>query len=217
MKAIIFDFDGVLIESEYAGNLQIASTLTALGHPTTVDQALDKFVGLGGADFVSAVAGHIGAPVPEAFYEARRIEDARVVAEGLSEVAGATAFVRGLPADLPVAIASSSTTYWLRAHLDHLGLRDRFEPHIYSGREHVSRGKPAPDVYLYAAKQLGVPIVECTIIEDSLVGVAGALASGARVIGLAAGQHCRDGHAERLRAAGVQHLAMSFVDVAALI
>ena len=217
VRGIIFDFDGVLIESEYAGNAQIAATLTALGHPTTVDQALDKFVGLGGADFVAAVVAHIGAPLPEAFYEARRAEDARVIAEGLVEVIGATAFVRALPDHLPVAVASSSTTHWLRAHLDHLGLRDRFEPHIYSGREHVSRGKPAPDIYLYAAAQLGVPIGECAIIEDSVVGVTGAVASGARVIGLAAGKHCRDGHDALLRAVGARDVAHSFDEVAALL
>lgn len=217
MKAIIFDFDGVLIESEHVSAQQISATLTRLGHPTTVEQALDAFTGLGGKDFLDAVAAHTGAGIPDGFVEARAAEDARVVADGVAEVAGATAFVRSLPPGLPVAIASSSTTHWLRAHLDHLNLREWFEPHIYSGREHVARGKPAPDVYLHAAAQLCVPIAECVIIEDSIVGVTGALASGARVIGFAAGQHCRDGHAGRLHAAGVRDVAHSFGEVAALL
>ncbi len=215
--AIIFDFDGVLIESEHVSARQIATTLSGLGHPTSVDQALDAFTGLGGKDFLDAVAAHTGAGIPDGFVEARRAEDARVLAEGVAEVAGATAFVRGLPASLPIAIASSSTTHWLRAHLDHLGLGQRFEPHIYSGREHVRRGKPAPDVYLHAAAQLGVPIADCAIIEDSVVGVTGALASGARVIGFAAGRHCRDGHAERLRQCGVRDVAHSFAEVIEII
>lgn len=217
MRAIIFDFDGVLIESEHVSAQQISATLTRLGHPTTVDQALDAFTGLGGQDFLDAVAAHTGVGIPNGFVEARSAEDARVIDEGVAEVTGAAAFVRNLPLDLPIAIASSSTTHWLRAHLDHLGLRARFEPHIYSGREHVSRGKPAPDIYLHAATQLGVPIAECTIIEDSVVGVIGALASGAHVIGFAAGRHCRHGHADRLRAAGVRDVARSFAEVAALL
>jgi beta-phosphoglucomutase-like phosphatase (HAD superfamily) len=214
VSAIIFDFDGVLIESEHVSAHQIAATLTRLGHPTTVEQALDAFTGLGGTDFLDALAAYTGAGIPVGFVEARRAEDARVMAEGVVEVLGATAFVKRLPADLPIAVASSSTTNWLRTHLDHLGLRERFEPHIYSGREHVSRGKPAPDIYLYAAAQIGVPIADCLILEDSVVGVIGALASGARVIGFAAGQHCRHGHADRLRERGVIDVAHSFAEVA---
>ena len=134
-EALIFDFDGVLIESEYIGNLHLAECLTALGHPTSVDDALANFVGLGGEDFIRAVADWIGGHVPEAFHTARRAEDERVLREGLAEVAGAAAFVRALPDALPRAIASSSTTHWIRTHLGHLGLLDRFEGRIFSGRE----------------------------------------------------------------------------------
>jgi beta-phosphoglucomutase-like phosphatase (HAD superfamily) len=88
---------------------------------------------------------------------------------------------------------------------------------VYSGREHVERGKPEPDLYLYAADRLGVDISRAAIIEDSEVGVIGALASGATVIGLAAGQHCFDGHAERLRRLGVTHVANSFDEVRELL
>ena len=126
-------------------------------------------------------------------------------------------FVRSLPADLPRAIASSSGSDWLKTHLRHLGLVDAFAPHIYSGREHVTRGKPAPDIYLHAAKRIGVPIADCAIIEDSPVGVTGAVASGARVIALAAGQHCGPNHADRLRAAGATEVAYGFDEVRALL
>lgn len=214
---IIFDFDGVLVESEYAGNLHTATALTEAGHPTTVEQALDRFMGLGGRAFHAAIERHIGAPVPQAFLDSRAAEDARVMREGVGAVAGAVDFVRSLPADLPRAIASSSGSDWLLTHLHHLGLREAFAPHVYSGREHVTRGKPAPDIYLYAAKRIGVPIEECVIIEDSPVGVTGAVASGARVIALAAGQHCGPGHVDRLRAAGAVEIAHSFDEVRALL
>jgi beta-phosphoglucomutase-like phosphatase (HAD superfamily) len=215
--AIIFDFDGVLIESEFISNLQIADVLTRLGHPTTVDEALSKFVGLGGKDFLDAVAHHIGGTIPDAFYHARKAEDERVLRDGLDAVAGAIAFVSGLPSDLPRAIASSSTTHWIRTHLGHIGLDSAFEPHIYSGREHVARGKPSPDIYLHAADALDVSIARSVIIEDSPVGVTGAVASGAYVIGLAAGQHCADGHDAKLRAQGAHEIAYNFADVCELL
>jgi HAD superfamily hydrolase (TIGR01509 family) len=215
--AIIFDFDGVLIESEYVSSQQVAATLTTLGHPTTIDQALDKFTGLGGTDFHNAVENWIGGPIPDAFHDARQIEDDRVMREGLDAVAGAVAFVRSLPANMPRAIASSSTTDWITRHLDHLGLRGCFGDHIYSGREHVARGKPAPDIYLHAAQAIGADIVRTLIIEDSVVGVTGAVASGAHVVGLAVGRHCGDGHGNKLRAKGAHHIARSFDEIAALL
>jgi HAD superfamily hydrolase (TIGR01509 family) len=216
-EAIIFDFDGVLIESEYLSGQQVAATLTALGHPTTVDEALDTFTGLGGADFHNAVASWIGSPIPEAFHDARAAEDARVMRDGVDAVAGAIDFVRALPPALPRAIASSSTTQWITRHLVHIGLSDAFGGHIYSGREHVKRGKPAPDIYLHAAAAIGAHIEQTLIIEDSLVGVTGAVASGAYVVGLAVGLHCRDGHAADLSARGAHDVAHSFDAIAALL
>ena len=213
MDAIIFDFDGVLLESEYAGNRHIAELLTELGHPTEVEEALTHFSGLNGPDFIAAIEARIGMALPPEFHEKRRVEDRRVLREGLAAVAGAVEFVRALPPELPKAVASSSSVKWIAAHLDHLGLRDAFGEHLYSGAEHVDRGKPAPDLYLHAAEQLGVPIANCVIIEDSPVGAMGALASGGRVIGLVAGSHCLPGHDERLQALGVRDIAYSFEEV----
>ncbi|TKD51942.1 HAD family hydrolase [Sphingomonas baiyangensis] len=215
--ALIFDFDGVLLESEYEGNRHLADYLTEAGFPATTAQAMERFMGLSGADFIGAVEAHIGGPLPEDFHAAREAENARVLRDGVGEVAGAVAFVRSLPPALPRAIASSSSTHWIATHLDHLGLRAAFEPHLYSGKEHVARGKPAPDLYLHAAAQLGVPIERCAIIEDSPVGATGAVASGATVIGLCAGSHCPPDHAERLRALGVAHIAADFEEVARLL
>lgn len=217
IEAIIFDFDGVLVESEYVGNVHIARTLTDLGHTTTVDQSLANFVGVGGRAFVDAVTQWIGKPVPQAFFDARRIEDERVMHEGLDPVAGAIAFVRALPPSLPRAIASSSTTHWIETHVRHLGLYDAFAPHIYSGREHVAHGKPAPDIYLYAAKAIGAEIASTLIIEDSVVGVTGAVASGAQVVGLAAGQHCGPDHELHLRAAGALMVVQDFDAIKAML
>lgn len=174
-------------------------------------------MGLSGPDFVAAIERWIGRPLWDDFHEAREAEDRRVLEEGLEAVAGAVSFVESLPPDFPRAVASSSSTHWIETHLRHLGLLGHFEGRIFSGAEHVARGKPAPDLYLHAAAAMGVPIGRIAIVEDSPVGVQGALASGADVIGLAAGSHCLDGHAERLRALGAARVASSFDEVAEMI
>ena len=215
--ALLFDFDGVLIESEYIGNKHIADFLTSIGHPTTPEESMANFMGYAGKDFLDRVEAWIGRALPEDFFAAREAEDARVMAEGIGEVAGAIAFVRSLPTDLPKAVVSSSSTRWISRHLEHIGLSDVFGDHLYSGREHVARGKPAPDLYLYAADRLGVTIGDCAVIEDSPVGATGAVASGGHVIGLCAGNHCAPDHADRLRAIGVAAVASNFDDVASLL
>jgi HAD superfamily hydrolase (TIGR01509 family) len=217
LDALVLDFDGVLLESEYEGNRHLAELLTALGHPTGVEEALTHFSGLNGPDFIAAIEARIGTTLPPEFHEKRCLEDQRVLHEGLAAVAGAVEFVRSLPPGLPKAVASSSSVQWVATHLDHLGLRDAFGGHLYSGSQHVKRGKPAPNLYFYAAEQLGVPIASCVIVEDSPVGATGALASGARVIGLVAGSHCLPRHDQRLRALGVREIAYSFDDVRSLL
>ena len=215
--AIIFDFDGVLLESELELNRLTAELLTNLGAPTTLEEALQFFTGLTGPDLMKVIENRLGGPVPTSFNEEMRRASARALDEGLEPLIGAVEFVRALPPALPRAVASSSSTRWIRTHLDHLGLRDSFEPHIYSGKEHVTRGKPEPDLYLHAADELGIDIVRAVVLEDSRVGATGALASGATVIGLAAGKHCLDGHDEILRNVGVEHVAHSFDEVRRLL
>jgi HAD superfamily hydrolase (TIGR01509 family) len=215
--AIIFDFDGVLLESELELNRLTAELLTNLGAPTTLEEALQFFTGLTGPDLMKVIENRLGGPVPTSFNEEMRRASARALDGGLEPLIGAVDFVRALPPALPRAVASSSSTRWIRTHLDHLGLRDSFEPHIYSGKEHVTRGKPEPDLYLHAAQELGIDIVRAVVLEDSRVGATGALASGATVIGLAAGRHCLDGHDEMLRDVGVEHVARSFGEVRRLL
>lgn len=217
IQAIIFDFDGVLIESEFEGNRQLAELLTDLGHRTSVEEALKHFVGYSGQQFIDAIEAWIGTSLPAEFHDRLEEHSSRALREGVAAVVGAVDFVRSLPPGLPKAVASSSSTRWIYGHLDHLGLGDAFGEHVYSGREHVARGKPAPDLYLHAASQLGVDIRKCVVIEDSEVGATGALASGARVIGLAAGSHCLDGHGDMLSALGVKEVAASFDEVRRLL
>ena len=216
-KGIIFDFDGVLLESEFDGNRHLAALLTELGHPTSVEEALTHYVGLSGEQFIGAIEQRIGASLPPRFHELRSAENARALREGVAAVAGAVEFVLSLPPDLPKAVASSSTVHWVRTHLAHIGLETAFGEHVYSGREHVERGKPEPDLYWHAARRIGVAPAECAVIEDSEIGAKGALASGARVIGLVAGSHCLVGHEGRLEALGVGEIARDFNEVRRLL
>jgi HAD superfamily hydrolase (TIGR01509 family) len=215
--AIIFDFDGVLLESEFEANIHLAELLTDLGHRHTAAEAIRHYTGLAGNDFIAAIERRIGTSLPPEFHQQMKEKSIEALKNGIEAVVGAVEFVRSLPVDLPKAVASSSSTRWIRGHLDHLGLSDVFGDHVYSGREHVTRGKPAPDIYLHAADQLGIDINRSVIIEDSEVGATGAFASGASVIGLAAGRHCFDGHEEMLRSVGIADVARSFDEAARLI
>jgi len=116
-------------------------------------------------------------------------------------VAGVEAFLRELP-PVAKAVASSSPTRWLRGSLERFGLAHHFGDRLFSAAEHVERGKPHPDIYLHAARALGVDPAEVLVLEDTAPGVTAARAAGMKVIGLCAGRHCGPGYGERLRRAG---------------
>ena len=100
-----------------------------------------------------------------------------------------------------MCVASSGPPEKISTSLNHVGLYDRFAPHIFSAVQ-VSNGKPAPDLFLFAAEQMRTPPARCLVIEDSVAGVTGALAAGMLVFGYHGGSHCRPDTADTLRAAG---------------
>jgi len=102
---------------------------------------------------------------------------------------------------LPVCVASSGPPEKISASLNRVGLWDRFAPHIFSAVQ-VRHGKPAPDLFLFAAEQMQAAPARCLVIEDSLAGIAAAVAAGMTVLGFHGGSHCRPGHGDTLRAAG---------------
>ncbi|RJF94263.1 HAD family hydrolase [Sphingomonas cavernae] len=213
--AIIFDCDGVLIDSEVAVNRAIAETLTALGLPTTLDQAIADFTGHSSEETDRLIAARWGRPIPDRFRT--MVRDAVMGGhDAIPMVHGADVFIAALPPS-PRAVASSSSTQWIKGHLDRLGLAPYFNGHLYSGREHVSRTKPAPDIYLHAAAAIGADPGKTVVIEDSPTGVIAAVAAGMTVIGLCAGRHCRPGLDARLREAGAHHVAASYAEVSAFL
>lgn len=213
MKAIIFDFDGVVADSEIGSARAFSAALGEAGLHTSVEQATNLYVGLVRAEVLDLMAEHWGARLPLDMAERVQRHVDRIFSEPIAPVPGVSDFLDRI-AHLPIAIGSSSYTDYIRRHLASFGLEDRFGVHVYSGREHVTRGKPHPDIYLHAAAQLGVDPSDAVIIEDSPIGARAAVASGARVIGLTAGSHARPELAEALAAEGVKTVLASYDEVA---
>jgi len=129
----------------------------------------------------------------------------------LKEVSGATDFIRRF-SSIPRCIASSSSIDRLHLCLSVLELEAEFGDRVFSA-DMVARGKPHPDIFLFAAAKLGVSPKTCLVIEDSAGGIKAALAAGMTAVGLTAASHIREGHDLRLRDAGAAHLAASWAEV----
>lgn len=117
---------------------------------------------------------------------------------------------------MPQCIASSSSPERLALSLDVLGMAALFEGRVFSAST-VARGKPHPDIFLYAATKLGIDASDCVVIEDSLSGVIAGRAAGATVIGLTAAGHIQSGHDARLKHAGAHHVVSSFAELGEVI
>lgn len=210
---IIFDYDGVVADSELLTSAIMADELTALGLPTTLDEVLTNYVGRRWRDNRVLVEARHGRSCPEDFHlNWTRVANARAKVE-LEPVPGLLDFLHHRTEAR--CIASSSGPDWLSLGLGRLGLTEMFANRVYSAALHVERGKPHPDVFLYAAEALGVDPARTLVIEDSEAGVTAGVAAGMTVVGLTAGGHVRDGHAERLTARGAHHVADSYAAVAA--
>ncbi len=145
----------------------------------------------------------LGAGLPRGFYDQLRADVRAAYDERLFAVEGAAAAAARL--HLRKAVASSSSDDHLKHVLDLTGLWDLFAPHVYSAHA-VPRGKPAPDIYLYAASKLGCDPTRCLAIEDSANGVRAAVAAGMETWGFVGGGHLSSADAERLLAAGASRV-----------
>jgi len=210
-RAIIFDFDGVLADSEALANRVLANLLTACGAPTTLEQSYAAYMGKRLPEIVAAANARHGVDLPDDFPD--RLLDATLAAfrRDLRAVPGAPAFVRGL-GRTPKAIASSSSPPRLAFSLEIIGLAEDFGRHVYSAQQ-FPRGKPHPDIFLHAAAGIGAAPQDCVVIEDSISGVQAGVAAGMRVIGLLAGAHVQTGHADALAQAGAWRVATDFASV----
>jgi HAD superfamily hydrolase (TIGR01509 family) len=204
-ELVIFDCDGVLVDSERLAVRVDLAVLTELGWPLSEAEIIDRFMGRSHGHFVAEVEAHVGRPLPERWdlrFEQRYLDafeaDLRAV-EGIVEALEQI--------ELATCVASSGSHERIRFTLGLTGLWERFEGRIFSGDE-VAEGKPAPDLFLHAAERMGAEPGGCVVVEDSLYGVRAARAAGMPVFGYAGGLTAAD----RLRAEG----AVVFEDMRAL-
>ena len=195
---VIFDCDGVLIDSELLSVRADIACLTEDGIELSEDEILERYTGISMAGMLADLETRYGRSFPD--FAVRHHERLRALFEsGLRPIRGIAEVLASL--ECKICVASSSTPERLRHALTLVDLFDRFHPHIFSAVE-VARGKPAPDLFLHAAKQMAVAPGRCVVIEDSMPGVIAAAAAGMRAIGFTGGGHCRPGHDSRLYAQG---------------
>ncbi len=200
---IVFDCDGVLVDSEVLSIGGLVSVLNDGGIPATYPM-IARYFGMKQADIMLKVSEETGHDIPLEL--SARIWPAvrdRFEAE-LKPTPGLADFLRRHP-DVPRCVASSSGPDRIRNSLCLTGLSDFFGEHIFSSSQ-VARGKPEPDLFLFAAASMGVEPSRCVVIEDSRFGVAGARAAGMRAIGFTGGSHIEPHHAQALAEAGALYV-----------
>jgi HAD superfamily hydrolase (TIGR01509 family) len=203
----IFDCDGVLVDSEVISCRVQADVLTRYGYPITAEQVYRRFLGRSAHDGTREIEQELGRPLAES-YELERQTTM------LAELAATVEAIPHLHETLDtietrICVASSGTHEKIFTSLSRVGLYERFAPNIFSGTQ-VRFGKPAPDLFLFAAAQMRAAAARCLVIEDSVPGITGAVAADMIALGFHGGSHCLPGTAETLRAAGA---AATFSDM----
>jgi HAD superfamily hydrolase (TIGR01509 family) len=211
---VIFDCDGVLVDSEPIFNRAHAAVLSQCGYQTTPERVGERFCGISDAEMLAAIERELGRRLPPDYRElVAALTDASCATE-LRTFPGIREALDRIP--VPICVASSSTPERIRKSLGLVGLLDRFEPHIFSAVM-VARGKPAPDLFLHAAGRMGANPARVIVIEDSVPGVQAAIAANMGVIGFCGGSHCPAGHDSILRDNGAAAILAGFRDLAAAI
>ncbi|MFD8707133.1 HAD family hydrolase [Kitasatospora sp. NPDC059648] len=184
---VIFDCDGVLVDSEVIAVRVLVRLGEEFGWPLTEAEAIERFVGRSEAANHAMVAERLDEETATLFDKRFRELHAEAVDAGLTPVDGLPEALDALEAlGLPTCVASSGTHEKMRHTLGRTGLYGRFEGRIFSATE-VGRGKPAPDLFLHAARRMGVDPARCLVVEDSGPGVQAARAAGMRALGYAGG------------------------------
>ncbi|MEU9573009.1 HAD family hydrolase [Streptomyces massasporeus] len=184
---VIFDNDGVLVDSEPISNRLLAAYLTELGHPTSYEESIRDYMGSAMHRIHELVLERTGQRLPEDFDDVFHTRVFTAFEQELMAVAGASEVLEKLAGDgVPYCVASSGSHERIRVGHRTTGLDRWFdEKRIFSSQD-VGRGKPAPDLFLYAAERMGVAPQRCVVVEDSPLGVQAAVAAGMDVYGFTA-------------------------------
>jgi HAD superfamily hydrolase (TIGR01509 family) len=213
---VIFDCDGVLVDSEPLSLATLTAALNRIGVAIDVDTVRSRFAGTSMTSIMEHIArDYPGAVVPADFVAAVKAETLGVFDRELRAMAGVAAAVQAL--DIPTCVASSSDPVRLRHSLTLTGLLPLFDGRLYSSAM-VRHGKPAPDLFLHAAAAMRAEPETCLVIEDSVPGVIAARAAGMRVIGFTGGGHWGHDRAGRdLAEAGAGHIFQDYRQLDALL
>jgi HAD superfamily hydrolase (TIGR01509 family) len=214
MTLLIFDCDGVLVDSEVLACDTLGEMMAFLGHPMTTEEVMREFAGGSLAATVATVERLLGRPLPADV--GRRF--GQLLLERFRQELKPMPGVRDAILSLPWrrCVASSSSPDRLRLSLEVTGLAPLFGDHVFSAVQ-VANGKPAPDLYLLAASTLGEPPERCIVIEDTTRGITAGRAAGARVVGFAGGSHATPALAEDLRLAGAEVVITAMGELPAVV
>lgn len=209
---VIFDFDGVLADSEGIAIEELAAEMTLRGAAITAAEAQGRFLGASTRDHMAFIAERSGRPCAADFPDVWHQRLFTRYATELRAVPGATETLDLLDrAGIPYCIGSGGSVDRLDNALRAIGLRERFAGRAFSA-EMVARGKPAPDLFLYAAAQMGIVPARTLVVEDAPAGVRAAMAAGMRCLGFVGGSHLAGqeaSHAAILTAAGAGFICAS--------
>ncbi|MEZ5823913.1 MAG: HAD-IA family hydrolase [Geminicoccaceae bacterium] len=215
---VIFDMDGVLVDSELISCETGARCLREIGFEIDAAQVCERYLGVSVVTMIADVEAALGRPVPEGFREHIREQTLAAYEGRLKPVAGIDRAVEHAVRreGSRCCVASSSHPERIRKSLELCGLFDRLQPHLFSSTM-VEHGKPAPDLFLFAARKMGASPDRCIVVEDSVAGVTAGTAAGMIVVGLTAGSHVEhDRHAPKLIAAGARHIARDADELVAI-
>jgi HAD superfamily hydrolase (TIGR01509 family) len=214
MTLLIFDCDGVLVDSELLAHAAIAELMGELGRPMTMQEALTIFAGKRLRDALAAAEAWLSKPVPPDLAARAGQQLLATFRRELKPVDGVRQAIEALP--YARCVASSSTRERIAVSLEATGLAPLFGSNLFSA-DQVAHGKPAPDLFLLAARTLGAPSAHCLVVEDSPLGIQAARAAGMRAVGFAGASHATAQLAEQLAQAGAEIVVRAMSDLPAAV
>ncbi len=208
IKLVIFDCDGVLVDSEYLAARHESRRYGEQGFKLSTTEFSGRFAGKTGEVISREIEEELGKKLPEGFYKQVELELDEILEREIVAISGIAAALKKIT--LPRCICSNSGPKRLELMLKKTGLHEAFKPAIYSAKDLTPPApKPAPDIFLHAMREFGVSGRQAVVIEDSTHGVLAAKRAGARVIGFTGGKHSYPQHAEKLSEAGAETVIAS--------